>query len=69
MLAEDHSIVKRCQHVDIMHHFSVNRAKRGGVVFEFVKTHENLADFFTKPLQRVKFSQFGDGLGLSSASA
>eukprot|EP00955_Chlamydomonas_euryale_P118843 366562-Chlamydomonas_euryale.AAC.20 len=46
----------RCvaRRVDIMHHFSVNRAKRGEVDFEFVNTQENLADLLTKPLQRVK---------------
>eukprot|EP00955_Chlamydomonas_euryale_P069131 360335-Chlamydomonas_euryale.AAC.1 len=33
MLAEDQSRVKRCKHVDIMHHFSVNLAKRREVVF------------------------------------
>eukprot|EP00955_Chlamydomonas_euryale_P086737 364241-Chlamydomonas_euryale.AAC.5 len=56
MLSEDQSRVKRCKHVDVVQHFAVNRATRGEVIFKYVKTADNLADVFTKPLGRHKLS-------------
>uniref|UniRef100_A0A6U2FMK2 Uncharacterized protein n=1 Tax=Chlamydomonas euryale TaxID=1486919 RepID=A0A6U2FMK2_9CHLO len=68
LLAEDQSKVKRCKHIDIMHHFSLNRVRRGEVVFEHVPTKDNVADLFTKPLEKIKFSGFRDKLGVQDVS-
>jgi hypothetical protein len=54
----------RSKHIDVMHHFVRERAKRGEVSFSFVGTSENVADALTKPVPVMKFRLCMSGMGL-----
>ena len=52
---EHHS---RMKHVERRHFFVRECVENQQLVLPFVNTHENLADFFTKPLEPKKFFAF-----------
>jgi hypothetical protein len=45
----------RTKHIDIRHHFLRDHAIKGGIVISHVRTNEQLADIFTKPLDKRRF--------------
>ena len=45
----------RTKHIDIRHHFLRDHVQKNKVKIEFVDTHDQLADIFTKPLAREPF--------------
>jgi len=55
----------RTKHIDIPYHFLRESVARGVVKPTFVPTGDNVADMFTKPLDRVKFAKFTQGLGMA----
>jgi hypothetical protein len=59
LLCDNKSVIKiaynlcehyRTKHIDIRHHFLRNHAINGDIVISHVRTNEQLADIFTKPL-------------------
>jgi hypothetical protein len=48
----DHS---RTKHIDIRHHFLRDHAIKGDIVISHVRTNDQLADIFTKPLDERRF--------------
>ena len=45
----------RTKHIDIRHHFLRDHAQKGDITLEFVRTKDQLADIFTKPLSEEQF--------------
>ena len=45
----------RTKHIKIRHHFIRDHVLKGDVVLEFVDTKNQLADIFTKPLNKDSF--------------
>ena len=54
----------RTKHIEIRHHFIREHVLKGDVALEYVNTKEQLADIFTKPLDREQFSKIRGELGL-----
>ena len=47
----------KTKHIQIRHHFLRDHVLKGDISFEHVKTEEQLADIFTKPLDEKRFSK------------
>jgi hypothetical protein len=48
----------RTKHIDIQHYFFRDHAIKGDIVISHVRTNEQLADIFTKPLDERIFQEF-----------
>lgn len=55
---------KRLKHLDIKFYFIKEKIDEGIVKIVYVKTEDQIADLFTKPLSRVKFEKFRLALGM-----
>ncbi|GKF06068.1 hypothetical protein Tco_0036736 [Tanacetum coccineum] len=56
----------RSKHIDIRHHFIREQVEKGVVELYFVTTDYQLADIFTKALQRERFKFLLPRLGMKS---
>ncbi|CAL0318282.1 unnamed protein product [Lupinus luteus] len=54
----------RTKHIDIRHHFLRDHIQKKDVSIEFVDTHNQLADIFTKPLAKEPFYKIRLELGI-----
>ena len=54
----------RTKHIDIRHHFIRDHVLKGDVDIEFVETSKQLADIFTKPLDKENFFKIRRELGI-----
>ena len=59
----DHGM-NRAKHVDIKNHYVKDIVAIGQATIKYVKSDDNEADGFTKPLQRIKFQTFRDSIGV-----
>lgn len=48
-LLKNHIQHSRTKHIEIIHHFLRDHAKKGDVLLKFVSTNQQLADIFIKP--------------------
>lgn len=55
---------KRLKHVDVRFYFIKEKIDNGLVNIVHIKSEDQLADMFTKPLARIKFEKFRKDLGL-----
>jgi hypothetical protein len=55
---------KRTKHIDIHHHFLRDRVSKGDIVIESVRTDDQLADIFTKPLDETRFCKLRSELNV-----
>ena len=58
----------RTKHIEIRHHFIRDHVQKGDCVLEFVDTKNQLADIFTKPLNKDSIYNIRRELGLLDAS-
>jgi len=58
----------RTKHIEIRHHFIRDHALKGDVEIEFVETQNQLADIFTKPLDKESFFKIRSELGILDGS-
>ncbi|GMI76671.1 hypothetical protein HRI_001336400 [Hibiscus trionum] len=58
----------RTKHIEIRHHFIRDHVLKEDVVIEYVDTLNQLADIFTKPLDKERFWSLRRELGLASLS-
>ena len=54
------------KHIEIRHHFLRDHAQKGDITLDFVRTEDQLADIFTKPLNENQFVNFRRQLGVIS---
>ena len=54
----------RTKHSEIRHHFIRNYVQKGDIILEFVDTLDQVADIFTKPLDRDRFCTLRGELGM-----
>jgi hypothetical protein len=54
----------RIKHIDIRHHFLRDHAIKGDIVISHVRTNEQLADIFTKPLDEKRFQELRSELNI-----
>jgi hypothetical protein len=47
----------RIKHIDIRHHFLRDHDIKGNIVISHVRTNDQLADIFTKPLDEKRFCE------------
>jgi hypothetical protein len=57
-------IKSRTKHIDVCYHNSRDLHERGIVNYSWISTHENVADIFTKALERQKHDKFTKAMGL-----
>jgi hypothetical protein len=55
-IATSHVQHKRSKHINIHHHFLRDHVSKGDIVMEGVRTDDQLADIFTKPLVETHFA-------------
>ena len=54
----------RTKHIEIRHHFLIDHVSKHDCDIEYIDTEKQLADIFTKPLQRDRFYQIRNELGI-----
>jgi len=54
----------KTKHIEIRHHFISDHIQKGDIEIMFVKTENQLADLFTKPLARDRFNKLRTELGI-----
>ena len=59
----------RTKHIDVRHHFLRDHVEKGNIMLTPVRTEEQIADIFTKPLGRIPFVNLRLLLGLILASS
>jgi hypothetical protein len=59
---------KRTKHIDIRHHFLRDHVSKGDIVIEGVRTDDQLADIFTKPLDETHFCKLRSELNVIDLS-
>jgi hypothetical protein len=59
---------KRTKHIDIHHHFLRDHVSKGDIVMESVRTDDQLADIFTKPLDETRFCKLRSELNVIDLS-
>jgi hypothetical protein len=59
---------KRIKHIDIRHHFLRDHVSKCDIVMESVRTDDQLADIFTKPLDETRFCKIRSELNVIDLS-
>jgi len=54
----------KTKHIEIRHHFICDHVQKGDCEIKFVKTKNQLADLFTKPLAKDRFNKLRIELGI-----
>jgi hypothetical protein len=54
----------RTKHIDIRHHFLRDRVAKGDIILEGVRSEDQLADIFTKPLDKTYFCMLRNELNI-----
>ena len=61
-LSENPVFHDRSKHIDIRYHYIPDMVQRGAIRLQHIDTDEQVADILTKPLGKVKFMTFREGL-------
>jgi hypothetical protein len=54
----------RTKHIDICHHFLRDHVSKGDIILEGVWSEDQLADIFTKPLDKTRFCMLRNELNI-----
>ena len=65
-LAKDNKFHARTKHIDLRYHFVCEAVEDRKIKLEYIPTAKNIADIFTKPLPKPKFTELVKRLGLST---
>ena len=52
------------KHIEVKYHFVRESAEKGQITVDFIRSEEQLGDFLTKPLGKVKFHELSARIGL-----
>jgi hypothetical protein len=63
-LSENHVFHDRSKHIEIKYNYIKDMVQRKIVHVQYLPTHEQIADIFTKPLAKMKFEYFCERLTL-----
>jgi hypothetical protein len=63
-LSENHVFHDKSKHIEIKYHYIRDMVQRKAIHVQYLPTHEQIADIFTKPLARMKFEYFRERLGM-----
>ena len=63
-LSENLVFHDRSKHIEIKYHYFRDMVQRKAIHVQYLPTHEQIADIFTKPLAKTKFEYFCERLGL-----
>ena len=63
-LSKDNKLHQHMKHINIRYHFIHEAVEDGQIRTNYVPTDQNPANIFTKPLSKMKFHGFVEGLGL-----
>ena len=63
-IANNASSIGRTKHLDVKFHFVRELITMGEILLVYCVSNENVADIFTKPLDRKSFEKFRSKLGL-----
>jgi hypothetical protein len=63
-LSENPVFHDKLKYIEIKYHYIKDMVQRKAVHVQYLSTHEQTADVFTKPLARAKFEYFHERLGL-----
>jgi hypothetical protein len=63
-LSENLVFHDKSKHIEIKYHYIKDMVQRKAVHVQYLPTHEQIADIFTKSLARMKFEYFRERLGL-----
>jgi hypothetical protein len=55
---------EKSKHIEIKYHYIRDMVQRKRVHVQYLSTHEQIVDIFTKPLANTKFEYFHEKLGL-----
>ena len=58
----------KTKHIEIQYHFIRDHIRRGEIELNYVNTHDNLADIFTKPLDEARFHELRHELNIIDSS-
>lgn len=61
-LVKSGQVSRKSKHIDIRYHFIAEQYKEGWFTIKYCPTNNQMADIFTKPLDKVKFVFFRDKL-------
>jgi hypothetical protein len=73
LLCDNESVIKiaynpcehsRIKHIDIRHHFLRDHAIKGDIIISHVRSNEQLADIFNKPLDEKRFQELRSELNI-----
>jgi hypothetical protein len=64
-LSENLVFHDKSKHIEIQYHYIEDMVQRKVVHVQYLSTHEQVVDVFTKPLARAKFEYFRERLGLA----
>ena len=65
-LAKNPVFHDRSKHIDTRYHYIGERVSKKDVQLEYVKTHDQVADIFTKPLKHEDFVRLRNLLGVTN---
>ena len=58
----------KTKHIGIRYHFIQDHIRQGEIELNYVNTHDNLADIFTKPLDEARFRELRHELNIIDSS-
>jgi hypothetical protein len=61
-LSENHLFHDRSKHIEIKYHYIRDMLQRKAIHMQYLPTHEQIANIFTKPLADTKFEYFHEKL-------
>jgi hypothetical protein len=68
-LSENPVFYDKSKHIEIKYHYIRDMVQRKAVHVQYLPTHEQIADIFTKLLARTKFKYFRERLGLVESAS
>lgn len=66
--AKDHLVTSRTKHFQVKFHFLREQVEEGNIIVSFVPGDKNVADILTKPLNKKRFLQLKQRLGVASVA-